>query len=249
MLCIDPHALHAQEARPRMTPGLPDELRVGRGLIIETWPRVLCAGLASCVLTSMSFSGGDVDRAGVMFEWSAFKSMLAKKSGVINTTFVHIRLKILVAIFVAYIAATVIVSDGRRYCADGTTTNSSGRGTCSWHGGYGTQQEKKVVNWATLAVLGAWGYFSFLYGRDKHPKPNLPTAPVAAPPRVLPSPGNANPVSDFRCSRCGGDVRLRIARRGTHAGKKFWGCSRYPRCKGIRDFEPPVEAPTQRINA
>jgi len=28
---------------------------------------------------------------------------------------------------------------------------------------------------------------------------------------------------------------LRTARRGPNAGGKFWGCSAYPACKGIRE--------------
>ena len=33
-------------------------------------------------------------------------------------------------------------------------------------------------------------------------------------------------------------MRLRTARRGKNAGNQFWGCSRYPACKEIRDYDP-----------
>ena len=36
------------------------------------------------------------------------------------------------------------------------------------------------------------------------------------------------------CPVCGGEMATRIAKRGPNAGKPFWGCSRYPRCKGTR---------------
>lgn len=42
-------------------------------------------------------------------------------------------------------------------------------------------------------------------------------------PRVAPS-----------CPRCGSAMQQRMARRGRNAGSYFWGCSRYPRCKGTR---------------
>jgi restriction system protein len=36
------------------------------------------------------------------------------------------------------------------------------------------------------------------------------------------------------CPRCGSAMVLRTARRGAHAGSRFYGCSRYPHCKAIR---------------
>jgi restriction system protein len=35
------------------------------------------------------------------------------------------------------------------------------------------------------------------------------------------------------CPRCGASMVRRTAGRGQHAGKPFWGCSKYPACKGI----------------
>ncbi len=36
------------------------------------------------------------------------------------------------------------------------------------------------------------------------------------------------------CPRCESPMVLRIAKRGTNAGEKFWGCSTYPKCQGTR---------------
>jgi len=36
------------------------------------------------------------------------------------------------------------------------------------------------------------------------------------------------------CPRCSTPMVLREARRGTHAGEKFWGCPNYPKCRGTR---------------
>jgi hypothetical protein len=36
------------------------------------------------------------------------------------------------------------------------------------------------------------------------------------------------------CPRCNSSMRKRLAGRGRNAGHYFWGCSRYPSCKGTR---------------
>jgi predicted RNA-binding Zn-ribbon protein involved in translation (DUF1610 family) len=39
--------------------------------------------------------------------------------------------------------------------------------------------------------------------------------------------------SSPRCPKCGSEMILRTAKRGDNQGGKFWGCSRYPECRGI----------------
>lgn len=34
------------------------------------------------------------------------------------------------------------------------------------------------------------------------------------------------------CPACGGEMQQRTAKRGPNAGGKFWGCTRYPHCRG-----------------
>jgi restriction system protein len=41
--------------------------------------------------------------------------------------------------------------------------------------------------------------------------------------------------ADIRCPLCGNDMLLRKARKGPNTGNFFYGCSRYPGCKGVRD--------------
>lgn len=38
------------------------------------------------------------------------------------------------------------------------------------------------------------------------------------------------------CPRCGSTMIKRLARKGRNAGNYFWGCSRYPKCKGLRNI-------------
>ncbi|MFO7606877.1 MAG: restriction endonuclease [Desulfurivibrionaceae bacterium] len=44
-----------------------------------------------------------------------------------------------------------------------------------------------------------------------------------------PAPQTARKV----CPACGADMVLRVARKGQHAGQKFWGCSDFPKCRKI----------------
>lgn len=40
------------------------------------------------------------------------------------------------------------------------------------------------------------------------------------------------------CPKCGAPMRRRTARQGPGAGSQFWGCSKYPDCKGTRPLTP-----------
>lgn len=54
----------------------------------------------------------------------------------------------------------------------------------------------------------------------------------------------SSPVStqqSLNCPVCSSAMKLREAKRGANAGKSFWGCSDYPRCKGeplVNPFGP-----------
>ncbi len=41
------------------------------------------------------------------------------------------------------------------------------------------------------------------------------------------------PESARACPKCGSEMVLRVAKKGQYAGKKFWGCSKYPSCNGL----------------
>lgn len=55
------------------------------------------------------------------------------------------------------------------------------------------------------------------------------TANTFSPPKPMVT--SANPS----CPHCGSSMVRRTARRGMRSGRQFWGCSRYPRCKGTRN--------------
>ena len=56
------------------------------------------------------------------------------------------------------------------------------------------------------------------------------TTPVRAKSQAI---GDGTDPDAPRCPVCGSTMVLRTAKRGARAGKKFWGCSEYPYCRGI----------------
>lgn len=45
-------------------------------------------------------------------------------------------------------------------------------------------------------------------------------------------------MAEIRCPKCGSLMVLHTAKRGPNAGGKFYGCSRYPKCKATVPFKP-----------
>ena len=60
-------------------------------------------------------------------------------------------------------------------------------------------------------------------------QPKAPAA-VMPPPSADQHAAADNPV----CPKCGSAMVLRTARKGQNAGSQFYGCSRYPQCRGTR---------------
>lgn len=58
-------------------------------------------------------------------------------------------------------------------------------------------------------------------------------APMASAPGARPSSSSGNVL--IACPTCDSPMVLRVAKRAENAGKEFWGCSRYPACKGTRE--------------
>ena len=62
---------------------------------------------------------------------------------------------------------------------------------------------------------------------------------VAQVQQVDRQPADGRPATDGDvaappCPTCGSEMVHRTARRGAHAGSAFWGCSRFPKCRGRR---------------
>jgi len=63
------------------------------------------------------------------------------------------------------------------------------------------------------------------------------TQTPASTSRNVPTKNNAPSITaSVLCPRCGSSMTKRLARKGRNAGHYFWGCSRYPGCKGTRSI-------------
>jgi restriction system protein len=62
---------------------------------------------------------------------------------------------------------------------------------------------------------------------NRRREPTLAPAPQAAP-------GSPTAAAAPACPSCGAAMVKREARRGSNAGKAFWGCTTYPACRGTR---------------
>ena len=59
----------------------------------------------------------------------------------------------------------------------------------------------------------------------------LPKPQPASPAQDQPP---AAPVADPACPKCGTQMVRRVAKRGPNSGQAFWGCLRFPDCRGTR---------------
>ncbi|EJC7008974.1 NERD domain-containing protein [Vibrio parahaemolyticus] len=46
----------------------------------------------------------------------------------------------------------------------------------------------------------------------------------------------ASKVRSNECPRCGSEMVLRETKRGENIGKQFWGCSTFPKCRAVKQF-------------
>ena len=64
------------------------------------------------------------------------------------------------------------------------------------------------------------------------PAPSRPAIPASRMTTTTPPSTQAAPSP--LCPTCGSPMAMRTARKGTNAGSQFWGCLKYPGCKGTR---------------
>lgn len=158
---------------------------------------------------------------------------------------------------IVFLGAMILLSIllGGAVCSDGWASASIGRrGACSSHGGV----DRTVGAIKFLLSIGAtvWAVVAYSAGREKwlaklRANSEIPITTTEIPAvnlKVVPPPANspvprpklARPKSSpkVKCPICGGGMSVRTARVGKNAGGKFWGCKRFPRCKGTKTHYP-----------
>jgi len=130
-------------------------------------------------------------------------------------------------------------------CNDGWHSPSIGRqGACSWHGGVNNTPQSLGFFASVLLGLIAFALSVWLEQRrvsqvqetakDKPVPINDETRRTINELREL----VRNPTSNgITCPLCGSVMHKRLAKKGPRSGKYFWGCSKYPTCRGTRNLE------------
>jgi len=102
-----------------------------------------------------------------------------------------------------------------------------------------TAEAREFARQNGVDLVDGEGLTSFVEGRR--------TAPFRAENRQSGPPDESDdypsPIVDApSCPRCQSPMVKRTAKRGTRAGSPFWGCSKWPRCRGTREWEAAVAA-------
>jgi len=73
--------------------------------------------------------------------------------------------------------------------------------------------------------------------RVRAARPEMAVSAGRVPASVQTSAQTAPPAAEPTCPRCGGRMLKRIAKQGPNAGGAFWGCTAFPKCRGIKTIE------------
>ncbi len=87
----------------------------------------------------------------------------------------------------------------------------------------------KAAPWTALVVLLIWAMARFKVWAERPP-----AVPGRHPEPASTKTSAVKPDQTPACPTCGAAMKVRTAQRGQNAGSQFWGCSRYPDCKGTR---------------
>jgi hypothetical protein len=128
----------------------------------------------------------------------------------------------LVAFLISFVLLGLVT--GEAGCRDGWGSPSIGvRGACSHHGGVDNSSGRIRWGLSIVAAIGAGALVNVRWPMDPQKMSGN---------RV----GQPSPLVDstVRCPKCQAAMRKRVSRRGQSQGASFWGCSRFPMCKGTR---------------
>jgi len=81
-----------------------------------------------------------------------------------------------------------------------------------------------------IKLMDGRGLVELLQGVQR----NASAAAGEAPARAATAPIITTAEGPITCPRCGSAMVKRVAKQGAERGNAFWGCSRFPTCRGIR---------------
>lgn len=139
----------------------------------------------------------------------------------------NVRENIIIALVVIYIIGFII--------ANKSVSDSCTHGNCKhgWYSKYNTEEK----NLASLWIIG-FPIVSYLFvtkllpDTPKNPRNSYHSHHRAIREEKTPTVSEGS-TGDPLCPKCNSSMNIRVARKGKHAGNRFWGCSNFPRCNGI----------------
>ena len=97
-----------------------------------------------------------------------------------------------------------------------------------------TQEAKSFAQGRNIQLIDGAGLKRLLL----RAQPSAPITPANSTPSSTPTAATLQPAKDPTCPLCHSSMIKRTARKGTNAGNSFWGCSTYPKCRGIVNVQP-----------
>ena len=95
-----------------------------------------------------------------------------------------------------------------------------------------SEDAKAFANGRNVKLVDGHRLFGLIKQARQSLSSNINAADRSSPVASSSSPGVA--ASSAACPACGSEMVKRTAKKGANAGGQFWGCSRYPTCRGIR---------------
>jgi restriction system protein len=92
-----------------------------------------------------------------------------------------------------------------------------------------TQEAKSFAQGRNIQLIDGTGLKRLML----RAQPSAPITRATSTPSSTPTAATLQPAKDPTCPLCHSSMIKRIARKGTNAGNSFWGCSTYPKCRGI----------------
>jgi hypothetical protein len=128
--------------------------------------------------------------------------------------------------FILYFLGSQLIGPIR--CVDGWKSFSIGsQGACSYHGGVDKTPRNIVLIISVLGGIIASGYIG-----SRSSKTITKQSPANNDRESLANENYKRKIPP-NCPKCGSRMVLRRAKKGSVKDEKFYGCIRYPRCKGI----------------
>lgn len=98
-----------------------------------------------------------------------------------------------------------------------------------------TAEARKFAEGKPIELIDQDGFLSLVQQFHRDLRDHYGCVPPATPSGTIPAAGQENPQAPPECPVCQSPMKLRTSRKGARAGSQFWGCSRYPACRGTRN--------------